>query len=102
LKQIELLNWTLALNPSLHRGSSNHELSFLAFFFFVFFIKIKVFKPIDFPSKMVPCRFSLNFATFWSWTHPHIKAMGSIYELQSMTTYIAHPFLGGPNSDENP
>jgi hypothetical protein len=28
--------------------------------------------------------------------------MGSIYELQSMTTYIAHPFLGGPNSDENP
>ncbi len=61
-----------------------------------------MFKPIDFPSKMVPCRFSLNFATFWSWTHPHIKAMGSIYELQSMTTYIAHPFLGGPNSDENP
>jgi hypothetical protein len=101
LKQIESLNWTLALNPSLHLCSSNHELSFLGFFSKKIKI-IKVFKPIDFPSKMVPCRFSLNFATFWSWTHPHIKAMGSIYELQSMTTYIAHPFLGGPNSDENP
>ncbi len=28
---------------------------------------------------MVPCRFSLDFATFWSSTHPRLEAMGPIY-----------------------
>jgi hypothetical protein len=46
-----------ALDLSLHLGSPNHEPSFWALFFFGF-------KPVDFHSKMVPCRFSLKFATF--------------------------------------
>ncbi len=47
----------LALDLSLHLGSSNHELSLLAPFF-------RWFGPIDFPSKMVPSRFSLDLPLF--------------------------------------
>jgi len=46
------LSWILAL----HLDSSYHELSFLSSFF--------GFEPIDFPSKMVPCKLSLNLPLF--------------------------------------
>jgi hypothetical protein len=42
-------------DPSLHVGSSDHELSNLALSFFWS-------EPIDLPSKMVPCRFSLDLS----------------------------------------
>ncbi len=52
-------NWTheldLALDPNFHLGTSNRELSFLA---------IYISEPIDFLSKMVPCRFSLDLPPF--------------------------------------
>ncbi len=44
------------MDPSLHLGSPNHELSFELFVFWS--------KPIHFPSKMVPCRFSLDLPLF--------------------------------------
>jgi hypothetical protein len=40
-----------ALDPSLHFGSPNHELSFKLFFWF---------GPIGVPSKMMPCRLNHN------------------------------------------
>ncbi len=53
-------NWILELNPSLHLGLGlHHELSFLAIYYFGGW-----FKSIDFPSKMVPCKFSLNLPLF--------------------------------------
>ncbi len=55
LKQIKSI---LELDPTLHLGSSNHELSFLAPFFFF------GLEPIDFPSKMVPCKFHLDLPFF--------------------------------------
>ncbi len=52
-------NWILELNsaldPSLHLSSSTPESSLLALCVFQF-------KPIDLPSKMVPCRFSLDLS----------------------------------------
>ncbi len=53
LKQIESI---LELDLTLHLGSSNHELSILAPFFWL--------EPIDFPSKMVPCKFCLDLPFF--------------------------------------
>ncbi len=65
-------NWTfeldLALNPSLHLGSSNHEFSFWVFF---------RFEPIDFLSKSLQCRFSLNLPLFG--LGPLSKCHGSNY-----------------------
>jgi len=62
------------LETSLHLGSPNHELSFEVFFlikklffiflFFYYFLKNKGSKPIDFPSKMVPCKLSLDLSLF--------------------------------------
>jgi hypothetical protein len=53
-------NWILeldpALDPSLHLGSSNHGLTFLVLSFWL--------EPIDFPSKMLPWRFSLTLPLF--------------------------------------
>ncbi len=48
----------LKLDPSLNLGSSNDEHSFFSFFFPF------RFEPIDFPSKMVPWRFSLYLPLF--------------------------------------
>ncbi len=52
-------NWILeldpTLDPSLHLDSPNHEVSFEVLF---------GSKPIDFPSKKVSCRFSLNLPLF--------------------------------------
>jgi hypothetical protein len=66
-------NWTLeldlALDLSMRLGSSNHELSFWAPFFFW------LFEPIDFPLKMVPCRFSLYLPLFG--LGPSSKGQGS-------------------------
>jgi hypothetical protein len=69
-------NWILELDPSaLALGSSNHELSFLALFlFFVFFFG--VWRSIDFPSKMVPCRFSLKICHFLV-LDPYLNAIES-------------------------
>ncbi len=56
-------NWILeldpSLDPSLHLGSPNHELSFELFFLG---LNRLIFLP-----NWWPCRFSL-LATFWSWT----------------------------------
>ncbi len=57
LKQIESFELDHALDPSLHLGSPNHELSFELSFFFGS-------EPVDFPSKMVPCKFSLDLQLF--------------------------------------
>jgi hypothetical protein len=65
---LELLDHALDLSLVLQIMSSPFEL------FFLFFGS----EPIDFHSKMVPCRFSLNFATFWSFTL-NLKATGPIY-----------------------
>ncbi len=51
-----ILELDLVLDPSLHLGSPNHELSFELFVFWSI--------PIDFPSKMVPCRFRLDLPLF--------------------------------------
>jgi hypothetical protein len=50
-----ILEFVLALDPSLHLGSPNHDLSFEL-------LLLRGSKPIDFPFKMVPCRFSLNLS----------------------------------------
>jgi len=50
-----ILEFVLALDPSLHLGSPNHDLSFELLF-------LGGSKPIDFPFKMVPCGFSLNLS----------------------------------------
>ncbi len=62
----QILELDLALDASLHLGFSNHEL------FFFFFL----FEPIDFPSKMVPCKFSLDLSLFG--LQPSSKVHGSI------------------------
>ncbi len=54
-------------NNSLHLDSPNHELCFFFFFFSS--------EPIDFLSKMVPCKFSLNLPLFG--LKPTSKARGS-------------------------
>ncbi len=72
-------NWTheldLALDPSFHLGTSNHELSFLTIYIFWS-------KPIDFLSKMVSCRFSLDLPPFG--LGPSSKGHGSNSWLSSI------------------
>jgi hypothetical protein len=68
-------NWVLeldpALDPSLHLGSSNSELSFFNSFIYLFW-----FESIDFPSKMVwRCKFSLNLPLLG--LGPSSKGLGS-------------------------
>ncbi len=64
-------NWILELDPaldsSLHLSSPNHELSLKLFFL--------ALETIDFPSKMVPCGFSLNLPLFG--VGPSSKGSGS-------------------------
>jgi len=66
-------NWTfeldLALNPSLHFGSSNHEFSFWAFFWGL--------NQLIFPSKSLQCKFSLDLPLFG--LGPSFKGLGSNY-----------------------
>jgi len=69
------VNWILEFNPtlhpSLHLGSPNHELSFEVFSFS--FLRSE---PIDFPSKMVLCKLSLNLPLFGLGPYaldPHLK-----------------------------
>jgi len=56
------LSWILALDPHLHLGSPNHELSLSPLSSFLFF----GCHSIDFLSKMVPYKFSLDLPLFWS------------------------------------
>ncbi len=56
LKQIGSLSWTLLWTLAYIFGSSNHYLSLLALFV--------GFQPIDFASKMVPWKFSLDLPLF--------------------------------------
>ncbi len=60
-KWIASLSSTMPLNPSLHLGSQNHELSLSPFELFFSF----GCEPIDFPSKMVPCACSLDLLLFF-------------------------------------
>jgi hypothetical protein len=64
-----ILELDLTLNLSLHLGSPNHELSPS------FELYLKKSEPIEFPSKMVPCKFSLNLPL--SSLGPSSKAHGS-------------------------
>jgi hypothetical protein len=87
LKQIESI---LELDLTLHLGSSNHELSFLAPFFFWS-------EPIDFPSKMMACKFSLDLPSFG--LGPSSKGHGSKLWLSSNRTVLFHWTLNlGPSS----
>ncbi len=58
--------WT-TLNPNLHFGSPNYELSFK----FIFWSK-----PIGFPSKMMPCR--LNYNLIYLGIGSFFKSFGTI------------------------
>ncbi len=77
-------NWILELDL----GFSNHELSFE----FVFWSK-----PIDFPSKMVPCRFSLNLPLVG--LGPSSKGYGSDLWFSANSIALFHWILDlGPSS----
>ncbi len=77
------------MDPSLHLGSSSHELSFIALCFF------GGSQPIDFPSKMVPCGFSLSTC--------HFLGLGPSPEVHAI--YCSHPigllyFIGSWTLDQ--
>jgi hypothetical protein len=85
-------NWILELDPaldsSLHLGCPNHELSLELFF--------GGLETIDFPSKMVPCGFSLNLPLFG--LGPHLKALGPIYGSQWLGSfYFIGPWTVDPH-----
>jgi hypothetical protein len=67
LKQIQSI---LELDPTLHLGSSKHELSFLAPFFFCW-------NQLIFPPKW--CHASFTFICHFLGLDPHLKAMGPNY-----------------------
>ncbi len=82
-------NRTLESDPSLHLGSPNHELSFELFSFW--------FKPVDFPSKMVLCKISLNLSLFG--LGPSSKGHASNFWLSAVMIVLFHWTLDlGPES----
>ncbi len=84
LKQIWVLGLNLALDPSLHLGSPNHELFILVWTNW-------------FSSKMVPCRFRLNLSLFG--LGPWSKGCGSNLWLLANRIALFHWTLDlGPSS----
>ncbi len=66
---------TMPLDPSLHLGSPNHELSFnLGFLFLFLFLGLN---QLIFPSKW--CHVGLASICHFLVLDPHLKAMGPIY-----------------------
>jgi len=74
------------LDPRLHLSSSNHDLSFVALFYFLVWT--------DFPSKLVPCMFSLNLSLLSR--GPHLNDVGPIYG--SHTTGLLYSLEPRPSS----
>jgi hypothetical protein len=77
-------NWILeldhAVDLSLHLGSSNHELSFL--------VLVLGWNKLNFPQKMVPCRFNLHLPLFG--LGPSRKGNGSNLWISSNKIALFH------------